>query len=186
MGRKGFTLVELLVSIGIIAILIGILLPTLFTVRSRAAATKCRANLHDIGMQFQMYLNESKNHLPWINVMPSIPPPPPPPPSPTVSIVKLLEPYGGNKEIFHCPADRITVASVQAPPGFDTYFDREGTSYEYDSQLNTLYAGHQVQDHPLARLGQLVYVPVMYDFETFHGTAGKGGKNYLFADFHVE
>ena len=186
MERKGFTLVELLVSIGIIAILIGILLPTLSTVRSRANATKCRANLHDIGAQFQMYLNESKNHLPWINVMPSITPPPPPPASPTVSIVKLLDPYGGNKEVFHCPSDRITVPSVQAPPCFDTYFAREGTSFEYDSQLNTLYAGHQVQDHPLARQGQLVNVPVLYDFESYHATAGKGGKNYLFADLHVE
>lgn len=62
--RGGFTLVELLVVIGIIALLISILLPSLNRAREQARRTKCLANLRSIGQMVHMYANQNHGQIP--------------------------------------------------------------------------------------------------------------------------
>ena len=57
-ARAGYTLVEVLVVIGIIAVLIAILLPVVNSVRRAANSTACLATLHQWGAAYQMYLSE--------------------------------------------------------------------------------------------------------------------------------
>ena len=62
--RGGFTLVELLVVIGVIAVLVGMLLPALSKARKAAQETQCMSNLRQWGQALMMYTGENKDMLP--------------------------------------------------------------------------------------------------------------------------
>lgn len=161
---RGFTLVELLVVISIIALLIGITLPAANKVQNSARRLACASNLKQIGLGMIAYLDDNNRVMPPAAMMPSVN-------KNLKPITYYILPYLEKPEIFKCPAD-------------DKFFKKEGTSYEY----NMILGGEKVKDSFFSDRLKMEErnIHVMYDFEPFHGEPGeKGAKNYLYADCHV-
>ncbi len=86
MRKKGFTLIEVLVVIAIIATLAAILFPVFASAREAARKTVCLSNLRQIGMAIQMYATDHNDCFPgldWIND---------------------ILPYAKSSDIFNCPS----------------------------------------------------------------------------------
>jgi prepilin-type N-terminal cleavage/methylation domain-containing protein len=64
LARRGFSLVELLVVIGIIAVLVAILLPALGRARAQAQSVACSSNQRQVAIAILMYANDNKGVLP--------------------------------------------------------------------------------------------------------------------------
>jgi prepilin-type N-terminal cleavage/methylation domain-containing protein len=65
-NRRGFTLIEVLVVVAIIALLVSILLPSLRAARERTKIVACRANLHDFGIAVNQYTIDNKAYYPLV------------------------------------------------------------------------------------------------------------------------
>jgi prepilin-type N-terminal cleavage/methylation domain-containing protein/prepilin-type processing-associated H-X9-DG protein len=118
-----FTLIELLVVIAIIAILAGLLLPTLANAKKKALTIECLNNMKQLQLCYQMYIGDNHNSLPpntgngqvasagsWITGDARTD-------TTTTNIqAGVLFPYNSSVAIYACPANRKMIPRTGLPP----------------------------------------------------------------------
>jgi prepilin-type N-terminal cleavage/methylation domain-containing protein/prepilin-type processing-associated H-X9-DG protein len=133
----GFTLVELLVVIGIIAILMALMLPSISKAKAKANQTSCLNNLRQLNLGASMYASDHDEELP------------PRRPRTNAWPVKL-KPYYVNWQIIACPSDRFGIAGLLADDsnpkrsylinGFNDYFKVNLSPSDYKAVQQWRYA----------------------------------------------
>lgn len=205
--RRGFTLVELLLVISIIAILVSITIPALGSSRETSRRLKCLTNLKGIGVGFAVYINDSKELLPEVAPLQT--------PGSSTNDPALFEvlsqyldaaqperedpsnansSYGRVPEVYKCPSDRVgRDASRQFEPVWRSF----GFSYQYPpGEFMWAFGQSYLREKPKAQQGvslawrqpQWRDLPVLVDYDDWH-TVRRGGvpRNALYlADWSAD
>lgn len=152
--RYGFTLVELLVVISIIALLLAIMAPALNRARDKGKAIVCRSNLHQLGLSWSLYLQDNQQRFPWCHeqraggIAGTWPD--------WTNAKRRLTQYQGNAKVWRCPADR-------GYGGITSCFNQLGCSYVYNARANLTAYGWGLANKTLASLKTPSYLTVMGD-----------------------
>ena len=160
---SAFTLTELLVVIGVVAVLAALAYPAFQRVIEAGRATACTSNLRQLGTALALYLGENNNTMPTLktaraSLADDVP-----------VIDNTLDRYAPAKGVFACPADKGGFAA------------KTGTSYIWNVTLNgqalaSLNFLGLVEDHS--------HIPIMSDKEGFHPYLDDK-VNILYADGHA-
>ena len=186
--RRGFSLIEVLLVLGIISLLAALLLPVLATARQVA----CVANLHQVGLGMAMYTQDNDGlhpyavdpvdrvstswdvvpefaaalpHLPWIQ--------------------DVMQPYVKSKSVFRCPSDIGFATADFSSILYNVYpssYEKYGTSYYYRTEL----AAFHINESAIAAPER---VNVLFDESgAWHGTLISLAQRYnvLYADGHTK
>jgi prepilin-type N-terminal cleavage/methylation domain-containing protein len=189
---KAFSLLELLVVIGIIVILAALLLPALSRAKTKARNIACINQLKQLGVAARLYAEDNSSRLPAAELLPSNPTDPQ---HPLPRINDVLAPYVSkvvntnvSAPVFKCPSDK------------DWFFEAEGSSYQWNAGLN----GHRIDFGESGRFQAVIVsngvtilqtngditraaesTPLMLDYDDFHPRSPKSGKNVVYMDGHA-
>jgi len=137
--RCGYTLIELLLVLGILGVLWGIILPVVAQVRERARITRCTSNLRQIVMALQMYVQDSDGryptHLAWPRFQPG---------------VGLYPTYVTDARLLLCPSDPKQ-GEWPPPPwrGVSYWYPELFVDAAYEAEYSFFY-GVFLNEYPLA------------------------------------
>jgi prepilin-type N-terminal cleavage/methylation domain-containing protein/prepilin-type processing-associated H-X9-DG protein len=206
---SAFSLIELLVTIAIISLLVGLLLPALATFRRNSQRMACASNLRQVSLATQTYLHSYKDTYYWRGANPgldgmerytyggvetgnanlgqggifnnTLPRP-------------LNEFTGGDLNVFRCPMDVVGTYTLSSPywSAVMTYYNYVGNSYAFNfvghpfvppTDPKMGLAGHKSSEiqRPSATV-EYFDTHLILAAESWHGSNG----NLVFADAHVE
>lgn len=144
MRRAGFTLIEMLVVIGIVALMAALFFPVFSRVREKGRQTVCLSNERQLGVAILMYAHDNDDFLPphsnaWAG---------------------RVYPYVKNVDVFHCPSD----ATSRQPPYFPVSY---GVNGDLRHGIATASGGLKMVPHAMADVsGKTVLL-----FEVVHASA---------------
>jgi prepilin-type N-terminal cleavage/methylation domain-containing protein/prepilin-type processing-associated H-X9-DG protein len=183
--KGGFTLVELLVVIAVIAVIAGMLGAALGPAKARAHATMCLNNMRQIGLAAALYSNDHDDQLPGSSHSHH-------------SWIGTLEPDSGKRAIYRCPQDdhktRVTSYAINDyctthPYGAETLDYSWRSRHSAPSETIFVAEAQESQagvDHfHFADSVDGGYSPAMFQAQV-DVTRHFGSANYLFVDGHVE
>ncbi len=161
---RGFTLLEMLVVMGILAIVFSIVFTSFKTVKSQASSVVCTGKLRDIGVALNSYSGDNGLKFPIMEgaresreddvpVMDTV-----------------LKEYLPDEFAFQCPADHEKI------------FEKTGSSYFWNSLINGQMIGNM---DLLGITSNETGIPIASDKENFHKSVGDE-VNILYADGHVD
>ena len=185
--RSAFTLVELLVVIGIIALLISILMPALNQAREQSNRTVCLSNLRELAMAMTMYTGDNQGKLPilwpgsddWTAT--------------NDVLIALNEIYVKSPATFHCPSDTDPVQQ-QITSGDFIPNDSARTSYDfYSVWWEPQFGPKLVRLQGPQGLSDMQAAPLAWDLNVNPAATrvdgqnhGPTGGNVVYADSHAD
>ncbi len=174
MRRCGFSLIELLVVMGIIALLATMLSPAIAAAIERSRAARCVGNLRQIGVAMQQYIAENDYRFPAIE---TVPPSLPPEVESKGTALEVLGPYGVTEAVLTCPSDAATFGNIKS----------HGSSYLFSPVLqDETPAGVSIYTRRgIFRLENTARLTMCSDFQPVHSGPGRLGMNVLKADGRV-
>jgi len=114
LAKRGFTLVELLVVVSIIALLLGILLPALSHARAAAMATRCLSQTRTIALAMQMYAEEDARHFYPTARMPMTA-------THLPTWIDLINDHVDSMSVYRCPSDESENWDAAMMPRMTSY-----------------------------------------------------------------
>ncbi len=161
-AQHGFSAVEILVVMVIVALLAGIATPMMRHAKANARSTLCMGKLRSIGIALNDYFGDHGMTFPTLVAARESRSQDDP------ALDTELLPYVTDDSAFSCPADH-------------EYWEKTGSSYFWNSLLN----GQKVANiEMLGKKRSSAGVPIASDKENFHQRVGDG-VNVLYADGHV-